>query len=205
MAGYPEVSVPALRFDHFLTYTDAVTLEDHTAGYRAAGFGVLDRTVRHDHGRRNGFVGFGPEYIEFCWVEDEALFATASSEERAWRHARRPYGIGMVTDNVQALHDAWSARGYALPAVWSKAPRDAPAETPPLWSLQEIPATLLPGVRCFALTYHRRRAVAVAVGAVRPEYDLRHHRGDVCVHRAGRTGAAVARGARARGACAAGR
>jgi hypothetical protein len=98
----------------------------------------------------------GPEYIEFCWVEDEELFAAADSEEKAYRAASRPFGIGMVSDDVQAVHDDWAARGYAIPGVWSKAPRDAAPEAPPLWSFQEIPSELLPGVDCFALTYHAR-------------------------------------------------
>jgi hypothetical protein len=105
---------------------------------------------------RNGFISFGPEYIEFCWVEDEALFAAAGAEEKLLRRTPRPFGLGLVADDVQAVHDGWIARGYSVPEVWSKAPRDAPLDAPPAWSFQEIPNELLPGAACFVLTYHNR-------------------------------------------------
>jgi hypothetical protein len=145
-----------IAFDHFITWTDAATIDEHVATYRAAGFAAPQRTVRHEPGLRTGFVGFGPEYIEFCWVEDEAAFARGEPEEAAYRAARRPYGLGLVTDDVQALHTRWAEQGYSLPAVWAAAPRDAPPGTDPAWSFQAIPPALLSGSRCFALTYHTR-------------------------------------------------
>lgn len=145
-----------IQFDHFITYTSAENIDEYLREYATQGFTPEEKTVRHDPGLRNGFVFFGPEYIEFCWVEDETLFTTADAEEKAFRSASRPFGIGMASDDVQVVHEDWTARGYSVPEVWSKAPRDAAPDTAPLWSFQEIPSELLPGVSCFALTYHAR-------------------------------------------------
>jgi len=146
-----------IRFDHFLTYTNAANIDDYLEEYTRQGFIPHEETVRHDPGLRNGFIGFGPEYIEFCWVEDEALFAAAGAEEKLLRTTPRPFGLGMVADDVQAVHDSWVARGYSVPEVWSKAPRDASFDSPPMWGFQDIPNELLPGAACFVLTYHTRR------------------------------------------------
>lgn len=151
----------SIRFDHFITYTSAASIEDHLQEYKAQGFASDEKTVRHDPGLRNGFVWLGAEYIEFCWVEDETLFAEKGEDERMYREKPRPFGIGLLSTDVQAVHDEWVARGYSVPDVWSKAPRDADQDTPPVWSFQEIPEELLPGASCFALTYHRRQAGAV--------------------------------------------
>jgi hypothetical protein len=66
------------------------------------------------------------------------------------------FGIGMVAQDAQEVHDDWTARGYNVPPVSSRAPRDAPADASPAWSFQDIPRELLPGCLCFALTYHGR-------------------------------------------------
>jgi hypothetical protein len=151
-----EKSVANIRFDHFITYTSAADIDDYLKEYAAMGFVPLERTVRHEPGLRNGFVRFGPEYIEFCWVEDEALFEDADEEEKLLRAAPRPFGLGIVSDEVQAVHDDWTARGFSVPEVSSKAARDAPPDSPPVWSFQVIPDELLPGASCFVLTYHLR-------------------------------------------------
>lgn len=143
-----------IRFDHFITYTSAKNIDDYLKEYAGQGYESQERTVRHDPGLRNGFIFFGPEYIEFCWVEDEVLFAEADSEEKLFRTTPRPFGLGMIADDVQAVHNEWIARGFSLPKVWSKAARDAPPGIPPEWSFQEIPREYLPGVFCFVLTYH---------------------------------------------------
>jgi len=145
-----------ISFDHFITYTSAVNIDDYLKEYAAQGFLPHETTVRHKPGLRNGFISFGPEYIEFCWVEDEELFAKADAEEKLLRAVPRPFGIGMIADDVNAVHADWTVRGYSVPEVWSKAPRDAKPDTPPVWSFQEIPTELLPGASCFALTYHTR-------------------------------------------------
>lgn len=67
--------------------------------------------MRHDPGLRNGFITIGPEYLEFLWVEDEALFAAAPQEERELRTPPRPFGIGIEAADVAAVRDAWVARG----------------------------------------------------------------------------------------------
>jgi hypothetical protein len=150
--------MPPIRLDHFITYTSALSIDEHMDWYRQAGFGVMDDTVRHEGGLRNGFVGLTQEYIEFCWVEDEALFSAVGPEELALRQATRPYGIGIATSDVNALHDMWAAQGYEPAPVWSKAPRDAAPDAAPVWSFQEIPPALQPGgAECFVLMYHSFR------------------------------------------------
>ncbi|MDQ6883195.1 MAG: hypothetical protein M3077_03000 [Candidatus Dormibacteraeota bacterium] len=39
-------------FDHFIGYVEAPSIEQHLDRYRAAGFSVEERTVRHDPGLR---------------------------------------------------------------------------------------------------------------------------------------------------------
>ncbi len=146
-----------IRFDHFITYSNAANIDDYLKEYTAQGYAVLEnRTVRHDPGLRNGFISLGAEYIEFCWVEDEELFAKADAEDKLLRASPRPFGIGMIADDVNTVHTDWTAQGYLVPEVWSKAPRDATPDAAPVWSFQEIPGELLPGASCFALTYHTR-------------------------------------------------
>ena len=145
-----------IKLDHFITYTNAESIDEYLDEYAEQGFLPMERTVRHNPGLRNGFITFGPEYLEFCWVEDERLFSGADPEEVQIREARRPYGIGIVAKDVQTVHDDWTAKGFDLPAVWSKAARDDEPDTPPKWSFQEIPPDLLPGASCFVLTYHSR-------------------------------------------------
>jgi hypothetical protein len=157
----------AVRFDHMITFTNATSIDDYLSEYVAQGFVTHEQTVRHPPGLRNGFVSFGPDYLEFWWVEDEAQFATAGVEQHALRAGQRPFGIGMVAQNIQALHDDWIARGYDVLPVSSRAPRDAPADAPPAWSFQDIPRELLPGCLCFALAYHGRSpdaSIPVRVG-----------------------------------------
>lgn len=146
----------ALRFDHFIAYTNAASIDDYLKEYAAQGFTPADRTVRHEPGLRNGFLHFGSAYLEFAWVEDALLFDQADAGEKLLRSAHRPFGIGFVADDVNAVRAEWVERGYIVPGVWSKAPRDAPPDAKSVWSFLEIPAELLPGASCFALTYHVR-------------------------------------------------
>jgi hypothetical protein len=146
----------AIRFDHLMSFTSATSIDDYLAEYVAQGFVTHEQTVRHEPGLRNGFVSFGPDYLEFWWVEDEAMFAAASADQQAFRTEQRPFGIGMVAQDIQAVHNDWAAHGYAVAPVTSRAPRDAPADALPAWSFQDIPRELLPGCLCFALTYHGR-------------------------------------------------
>lgn len=143
-------------FDHFITYSNVANIDHYLKEYAAQGFLPEDRTFRHNPGLRNGFIFLGSEYIEFCWVEDEALFAKADAEEKMLRASPRPFGIGMITDDINTLHTDWMAQGFSVPEIWSKAPRDASPDTPPAWTFQDIPDELLPGASCFALTYHNR-------------------------------------------------
>lgn len=141
-------------FEHFITYTSAANIDDYLKEYAALGFIPREETVRHEPGLRNGFIFIGAEYIEFCWVEDEDLFAKSEEDERLLRASPRPFGIGLIAEDINAVHAEWVGRGYRMPEVWSKGPRDAVPDAPPLWSFQEIPEEFLPGASCFALTYH---------------------------------------------------
>jgi Glyoxalase-like domain len=143
-----------VRFDHFLTFVEAPSIDRYLEKYRTMGFLVSDRTLRFDPGLRNGYVLFGSQYIEFLWVEDEALFSKGSEPDDAvLRQTHRPFGIGLVSDDIQATHDDWLALGHDLPNVFSKGEHGAD-NVPPRWSFQEIPETLLPGAACFACMYH---------------------------------------------------
>jgi hypothetical protein len=147
------------RLDHVLTYAAASSIDEHLDTYRAAGFHVARVTARHRGGVRNGFVNFGPEYLECVWVEDEAAFAAGHPRMPALtdselRGAARPFGMGFLVEDVPALHEAWTVRGHALPPPFHERPPGAPADAPPALTLQAIPAELLPGALCFALTYH---------------------------------------------------
>ncbi len=157
----------SIRFDHFITYIDAPSIEGYLEEYRAAGFIPADETVRHDPGLRNGFLFIGREYIELCWVENEDLFNASDPEEHVIRAALRPCSIGMLAEDLQATHDAWVAQGLTVPPIWSKAPRDAAPDAPPEWSFQGLPDDELPGAGCFVLTYHSRADSSYAKGTAR--------------------------------------
>jgi len=144
-----------IRFEHVLTFTSAPSLEDHLARYAQAGFLVAERTVAHNLGIRTGFVLFGAEYLEFCWVEDEQVFAsTAPSELTSIRETPRPFNIGLVAEDLDTLRDAWITQGYRdLPPIEARAPRDTGSDAAPRWRILNMPNTFLPGSQCFALTY----------------------------------------------------
>jgi len=146
-----------VQLDHFITYTNASNIDDYIKEYAAQGFVPDETTVRHEPGLRNRFIFIGPEYLEYCWVEDEALFEKADDKEKQLRASPRPFGIGMISDDVNAVHVDWTGRGYSVPEVESKAARDAAPDAPPVWSFQEVPDELLPGASSFVLTYHKRQ------------------------------------------------
>jgi hypothetical protein len=149
------------QFDHFITAANTPNIDNYLQEYENAGFLVADRTVRHDPGLRNGFVRFGPEYLEFVWVEDEKLFEEGAEtaifpQVRDLRAAFRPFGIGIDAADVRALREEWARRGYELPPVTDGVARDTPPGTPPIWSFLPIPLAVLRGAMTFALTYHTR-------------------------------------------------
>lgn len=100
-----------INFDHFITYASADNIDDYIQEYAAQGFIPDEQTVRHEPGLRNRFIFLGVEYIEFCWVEDEELFTKGDDAEKSFRSAARPFGIGMVAEDIQAIHDDWTKRG----------------------------------------------------------------------------------------------
>lgn len=160
--------VPGLRLEHVLCFSDAPSIDEHVAEYSRLGFVPQTHSARWPPGLRNRFVGLWPEYLELVWVEDEAAFAAGTDPIRAFRSARRPFGLGIVCDDVPALHEAWTSRGIALPPVRFESPLGADPADPPSFAFQDILADVLPGVDAFALTsYYRpvpptRRQVWVA-------------------------------------------
>jgi hypothetical protein len=149
------------RLDHFITATSVPSIDEYMEEYARAGFNVTGESARHEPGLRNRFVSFGPEYIEFVWVEDEAAFEAGQQtaifpDLAGLRAGARPFGIGLATADVRALHASWTGRGYTLPEVIDGVPRDAPPSSQPVWSFQPLPPELVGGVFLFALTYHTR-------------------------------------------------
>lgn len=144
-----------VQLDHLMTYTQAPSLDEVLEGYRRAGFIPRDSTNRHEPGLRNGFVPIGPEYLEICWVEDEDAFQRGDPLGRELREDPRICGIAFTCADLRALRDDWIARGVQVPEPWSAI--EPGTNEGPKWTFQEIPAHLLPGAGCFALSYHRPR------------------------------------------------
>lgn len=151
-----------VQLDHLMTYTNARSIDELLEGYRRAGFGPNPHTPRHEPGLRNGIVPLGPEYLELCWVEDPEAFKRGDPQGDELTEDPRVCGVGFVCEDVQALHDRWTARGLSLPAPWSKG--EAGSAAGPAWTFQEIPGALLPGASCFALSYHRPRPPEIRPG-----------------------------------------
>jgi hypothetical protein len=146
------------QFDHFLTFVNTANIDEYIEQYRALGFVVSNETRPYKPGLRNRFVTLGCEYLELVWVENEEDFARGGTEEFArmftdlptLRQASRPFSVGFISYDVEALHQEWTLRGYNVSPVWSF----APPGMPPILSFQEIPDHILPGASCFAITYH---------------------------------------------------
>lgn len=162
----------AMRLEHFLCYSDTSSVDEHAADYRRLGFVPQAHAARWEPGLRNRFIGLWPEYLELVWVEDEAAFAASDDPIKRYRASRRPFGVGILTDDLPALHDEWVARGFELPPVTHESPAGSDQAAGPMFVFQAIPHHLLPGVDAFGLTsYHRpapptRRQVWVAPNSV---------------------------------------
>jgi hypothetical protein len=147
-----------LQLDHVLTFANVPNIDTYVEQYRALGFVVSDETRPYKPGLRNRFIQLGLEYLELVWVANEDAFARGDTDEFArmypdlptLRQAARPFSLGFITQDVAALHQQWTQRGYTIPPVWSF----APPGMPPILSFQDIPAAALPGASCFAITYH---------------------------------------------------
>ncbi|MDQ3930096.1 MAG: VOC family protein [Chloroflexota bacterium] len=155
-----------VRLDHFITIANVLSIDDYMQEYGRAGFNIVERSARHEPGLRDRFISFGPEYLEFAWVEDEEAFSTRQDKSlfpnvAELRAGKRPFAIGLAADDVRALHGSWTARGYQLPDVIDGLPRDATPGTRPAWSFQLLPPEIVGGVLLFALTYHARHSDAV--------------------------------------------
>ena len=147
--------IPILN--HIISFANVANIDSYLKKWKKGGFAVAKKTVRHAPGLRNGFVYFGPEYIEFCWVEDEKLFRKGAKNYRKFiRRHPSPYGVAFESKDVAALHSRLRKGGYKVPAVYSKGPRDADKSVV-WWTFQSIPLRYLPGAWTFALTYEFRR------------------------------------------------
>lgn len=143
--------------NHIISFANVPDIDAYLREYAEAGFVASTKTVRHKPGLRNGFVYFGPEYIEFSWVENERLFRKgAKSYRRFFRNSPSPYGVAFESKNVKSLHARLLKRGYKMPRVYAKGPRDADKSVI-WWTFQHIPFQYLPGAWTFALTYEFRR------------------------------------------------
>lgn len=147
-----------LRLDHFLCYSDAPSVGEHVADYRRLGFVPQARAARWDPGLRTRFIGLWPEYLELVWVEDEAAFAASDDPDTRYRLARRPYAIGIMSDDLPALHATWRERGFELPEVRYESPAGSDPSADPLFAFVSIPQEVLPGVAAFGLTSYFRPA-----------------------------------------------
>lgn len=162
-----------VRLDHFITVANVPDIDEYMQEYGRAGFSVVERSARHEPGLRDRFVSFGPEYLEFAWVEDEEAFSTGQDRSlfpnfAELRAGNRPFGIGLATDDARALRESWTGRGYTLPEVIEGLPRDAAPGSKPVWSFQPIPPDVVGGVVLFALTYHSRHGDVVRQVQVAP-------------------------------------
>lgn len=142
--------------NHIITFANVQNIDTYLKRYRKAGFLVSKQTVRHKPGRRNGFIYFGPEYIEFEWVENKKEF-----NQKGWGVQKffscnpRPYGLAFESNNVEVLHKNLKKKGFALKSIWTKAPADGDPRDP-WWSFQDIPQKYLSGAWIFVLTYLKR-------------------------------------------------
>ncbi|HUO56025.1 MAG TPA: VOC family protein [Candidatus Paceibacterota bacterium] len=145
--------VPVLN--HVISFADVRNVDQYLRRYKKAGFSVNPQTIRHAPGKRNGFVDFGPDYIEFFWVEDEKEFNAKGAYQKFFRENPRPFGIAFDSKNVDAFHKRAIKNGFKLKPTWSKAMKEADDEKP-WWAFQDIPLKSLPGAWSFMLTYLRR-------------------------------------------------
>lgn len=143
--------------NHIISFANVGNIDSYLEKWKRAGFVVGKKTVRHDPGLRNGFVYFGPEYIEFSWVEDEKLFRKGAEKYRKdIRRRPSPYGVAFESKNVTAMHFQLRRRGYKVPPVYSRGPRDADKSVI-WWTFQSIPFRFLLGAWTFVLTYEFRK------------------------------------------------
>jgi len=143
--------------NHIISFANVSDIDSYLKKYAKAGFVVGGKTVRHEPGLRNGFVYFGPEYVEFQWVEDKKKFKKDASEHAKLFHRNpSPYGVAFEAKDIAALHRQWLKRGYKLPPIWSKGPADVDKSTI-WWTFQDIPRRYLPGAWTFVLSYEFRK------------------------------------------------
>ncbi len=146
-----------LFLNHVISFTNASNINKYLQKYKKAGFVVGEETVRHAPGKRNGFVYFGPEYIEFSWVEDKKDFSNrATNYEKYYQKNPSPFGLAFESKDVNQFHKIWRRRGFKVPSIWSKGPRNADKSVI-WWSFQNIPLKYLAGCWTFVLTYITRK------------------------------------------------
>ncbi len=153
--------------NHIISFADVPNIDRYLERYKKAGFVVDQNTVRHAPGKRNGFVNFGPDYIEFCWVENQSEFnKKETASHKFFQRNPRPFGVAWESKNVDAFHKKAVKLGFKLKPTWSKTMKEA-NDSNPWWTFQDIPQKYLPGAWSFMLTYVRRdwtRPYTVSIG-----------------------------------------
>lgn len=142
--------------NHVISFANVPDIDSYLERYKKAGFVVDEKTVRHEPGNRNGFVYFGPEYIEFFWIEDKKAFnKKAKAYAKEFSKKPRPFGIAFDSQSAETFHNASLHAGFRLKSVRHKAMSGA-TDTLPWWAFQDVPLRYLPGAWTFILTYLRR-------------------------------------------------
>ena len=142
--------------NHIISFARVRSIDTYLKRYQKAGFVADKPTVRHNPGKRNGFVYFGPDYVEFFWVEDKKKFSReANAWEKHFSQSPRPFGIAFESTNLETFRNSSARNGYPLRPIWSKAPADGDPNDP-WWSFLNVPLKYLPGAWTFFLTYLKR-------------------------------------------------
>jgi len=153
--------------NHIISFARVRSIDTYLKRYQKAGFVTDKPTVRHNPGKRNGFVYFGPDYVEFFWVEDKKKFSReANACEKHFSHFPSPFGVAFESGDLRAFRTSAVRKGYKLKPVWSKAPADGDPSDP-WWSFLTVPLQYVPGAWTFCLTYLKRtpnRARKIKIG-----------------------------------------
>lgn len=150
-------------FDHVLSPLKDNKLDDSLRRFQRAGFVVDDRKVRHARGRLTGFVRLTGTYLEFLSVIDEQEFnREASREDRLFRAAPQPYGIGVDTSDPEGIRNLLKPNFPEITPVIKRGSPDDPSNRT-IWSMCILPRRAFPGANVFATQYHERKSDSVAL------------------------------------------
>ena len=140
-------------FDHVYSHLRGNDLDAQLERMKRAGFELAEGKVRHRAGMLNGFVRMTGTYLEFISIVDEAEFEReAKTEDRIFRKAPKPSGIGAVSSNLDEVHRRLSSRFPDLKKPYISGKKDDP-ESKPVWRFCPFPFSLTPGANVFPLEY----------------------------------------------------